>query len=99
MLRRFIAAAALAASVAVIAPSAALAQDRGHGGWQSQRGYGDSHGVRQVHRGERGSHGFNRGHGYQSYRSHGYSNSGEHARRGGRAYDHGRGYAVNHRSH
>lgn len=55
MLRKFIAVAAFAVSVAAIAPGAALAQDRGHGGWQTQRGYGDAHGVRQVHRGGRGS--------------------------------------------
>lgn len=96
---KFIAAAALAASVAAIAPSAALAQDWGHGSSQIQHGYGDSHGSRQVHRAGRDSHDYDRGHGYQSYRSHRYSNSGYYARWGDHGYDHDRRYAGHHRSH
>lgn len=58
MLRKIIAAAALAASAAIaIAPGAALAQDRGHrdqSSWQTQRNYGGRHGNIWVGRGGRG---------------------------------------------
>ena len=70
MFGKMFAAVALVASTAgVLAPSAALARDHGHGGWQareghSQGGYG-SHGYNRG-----GGHGYNAGNGY--YKNNGY---------------------------
>lgn len=98
MLRKFITAAALAASVVAIAPSAALAQDRGHGGRQIERSYERDHGARQVYRGGRGSHGYDRGYGYQNDRRHGYPSNNYYVR-DGRGQGHGRGYGNTYRGH
>lgn len=43
MLRKIIAAAALAASAVAIMPSAALAQDRGHASYQARHSYAGGH--------------------------------------------------------
>lgn len=96
MFRKLIVAAVFMASFAAIAPSAALAQDRGHGGWQGQRGYSQDHGNRRIHQSRRDEHRYNRGSGYQSNRGHGNSNRSHYVKRGGRAYDHDRRYTNNH---
>jgi len=90
MLRKMIAAAALAAFAAIaVTPSTALARDRDHGGWQARVNYVGQHGGRWVGQGGHGQGGYdpryNRSNGY-------YGNSRSYA--GDRSYrqqrDHGR---------
>ncbi len=84
MLRKIIAAAALAASAAIATvPGAALAQDREHRGWQTQGNYGGRHGNSWVGRG---------GHGQGAYDRHYVRSNGNH---GDRSYDNGNGYHGN----
>ena len=109
MFGKMFAAVALVASTAgVLVPSAALARDRDHGGWQNRAGH---------EQGGYGNHGYNRrgGHGYNTGDSHYngngngyYNNSGyyprQHAYKRQHGYDRGynrhdqRGY-DNYRGH
>ena len=84
MFGKMFAAVALVASTAgVLAPSAALARDHGHGGWQNQ----DRH-----YQGGYGNHGYNRGHG-----GHGYNRGGGHGYNAGNGYyDNNSYYAGQH---
>ncbi|GAY19531.1 MULTISPECIES: hypothetical protein [Sphingomonadaceae] len=87
MVRKFIAAAALLASTAgMLAPSAALARDREHGGWQARNEHGrDQHGYGNRYRDydRRNRHGS-----YYASNRH-YVGNGYYARR------HGSGYGYN----
>jgi hypothetical protein len=101
MFGKMFAAVALVASTAgVLAPSAALARDRDHGGWQtqdrhSQRGYGN-HGYNR-----RGGHGYNTGNShYSGNGSRYYNNNGYYPRQHGYQQQHGydRGYNQHYQS-
>lgn len=100
MLGKMFAAVALVASTAgVLAPSAALARDHGHGGWQNrighyQGGYGNhEYGNQDYNR--RGGHGYNRGggHGYNAGNGY-YNNNGYYFRQHG--YERQHGYQQQH---
>lgn len=56
MLRKIIAAATIAASVAAVAPTEAFAQDRGHDGGYARSGYGGDH-RGEYAKGAYGGHG------------------------------------------
>ena len=98
--KMFAAAALVASTAAVLAPSAALARDRNHGGWQnqerhSQGGYGN-HGYNRGN----GGHRYNRGGGHGYNAGNGYYNNGYYPRQHGYQQQHGydRGYNQHYQS-
>lgn len=102
MLRKIFSAAAVTASVAAMAPSAAVAQDWGHGGGYAQGAYGGGHGGgwtgRARHDGDgyrgRPGHGqrWNQTSGNAHYAGNGYYHSRPTVRWGGHSRGHGNGY-------
>lgn len=95
MFRKIIVAAALAASVAAVAPSAAFAQERGHGGGYAQGGYGGGHGGGYAQGAYSGGHGERWARRGEYDGGGNYGRSGHGQRRGysgGNAYHSGGGY-------
>lgn len=102
MLRKIIAIAALAASAAALTPSAASAQEWGHGGGHARVGYGGGHGERWAGASRHDGGGY-RGHagngrrwgnldGNRYYSGNNYNYPQRNVRRGGHGRDHGNGY-------